>query len=68
MLTIYGEWEDMAEEVISKGQINYTIDLLITMVVEEIAEDTGKDSKEVLVDFILSKTGKALYDESTKLW
>ena len=58
----------MAEEVISKGQINYTIDLLITMVVEEIAEDTGKDSKEVLVDFILSKTGKALYDESTKLW
>ena len=34
----------MAEEVISKGQINYTIDLLITMVVEEIAEDTGKDS------------------------
>ena len=58
----------MAEEVISKGQINYTIDLLISMVVEEIAEDTGKDSKEVLVDFILSKTGKALYDESTKLW
>ena len=58
----------MAEEVISKGQINYTIDLLITMVVEEIAEDMGKDSKEVLVDFILSKTGKALYDESTKLW
>ena len=58
----------MAEEVISKGQINYTIDLLITMVVEEIAEDTGKDSKEVLVDFILSKTGKALYDESTMLW
>ena len=58
----------MAEEVISKGQINCTIDLLITMVVEEIAEDTGKDSKEVLVDFILSKTGKALYDESTKLW
>ena len=58
----------MAEEVISKGQINYTIDLLITMVVEEIAEDTGKDSKEVLVDFILSKTGKALYDQSTKLW
>lgn len=58
----------MAEEVISKEQIDYTIDLLITMAVEEIAEDTGKDSKEILVDFILSKTGKALYDESTKLW
>ncbi len=58
----------MAEEVIEKDRINYTIDLLITMAVEEIAEETGRDSKEVLVDFILSKTGKALYDESTKLW
>ncbi len=58
----------MAEEVIEKDRINYTIDLLITMAVEEIAEETGKDSKDVLVDFILSKTGKALYDESTKLW
>ncbi len=58
----------MAEEVIEKDRIDYTIDLLITMAVEEIAEETGRDSKEVLVDFILSKTGKALYDESTKLW
>lgn len=58
----------MAEEVISKERMNYTIDLLIAMAVEEIAEDTGRDSKEVLADFILSKTGNALYDESTKLW
>ncbi len=58
----------MAEEVIEKDRIDYTIDLLITMAVEEIAEETGRDSKDVLVDFILSKTGKALYDESTKLW
>lgn len=58
----------MAEEVISRERMNYTIDLLITMAVEEIAEETGRESKDVLVDFILSKTGKALYDESTKLW
>lgn len=58
----------MAEEVIAKDRIDYTIDLLITMAVEEIAEETGRNSKDVLVDFILSKTGKALYDESTKLW
>ncbi len=58
----------MAEEVIEKDRIDYTIDLLITMAVEEIAEETGRDSKDVLIDFILSKTGKALYDESTKLW
>ena len=58
----------MAEEIVSKEKMDYTIDLLITMVVEEITEDTGKDSKDVLTDFILSKTGKALYDTNTKLW
>ncbi len=58
----------MVEEVVSKEQMNFTIDTLITMVVEELAEDLGKDTEDVLVDFCVSKTGKALYDESTKLW
>ena len=58
----------MAEVTISKEKMNYTIDLLITMVVEEIAEDTGEEPQKVLLDFLSSKTGKALYDESTKLW
>ena len=48
--------------------MDFTIDLLITMAVEEIAEETGKDSKEVLGDFLCSKTGKALYDKETRLW
>ena len=58
----------MAELSISKERLNYTIDLLVTMAVEEISAFTGKASKEVLVDFLLSKTGKALYDDTTKLW
>jgi len=58
----------MAEVTIPKEKMDYTIDLLITMAVEEIAEETGKNSKEVLQDFLSSKTGKALYDENTKLW
>ena len=29
---------------------------------------TGKDSKEVLADFLASKTGQALCDDTTKLW
>ena len=53
----------MSEVTISKERINYTIDLLITMVTEEIAEETGRDRKEVLMDFLCSRTGKALYDE-----
>ena len=57
----------MAEVTIPKEKLDYTIDLLIAMVTEEIAEETGKDRKEVLTDFLCSKTGKALYDEKTKL-
>ena len=53
---------------LSKERMDYTIDLLITMVVEEIAEETGKDRKDILIDFLSSKTGKFLYDETTKLW
>ena len=52
----------MAEVTIPKEKMDYTIDLLITMVTEEISEETGKDRKEILTDFLCSKTGKALYD------
>lgn len=58
----------MAEVKLSKERMDYTIDLLIAMVVEEIAEETGKDRKDILIDFLSSKTGKCLYDETTKLW
>lgn len=58
----------MAEVKLSKERMDYTIDLLIAMVVEEIAEETGEDRKDILIDFLSSKTGKFLYDETTKLW
>ena len=49
----------MAEVMLSKEKMDFTIDLLITMTVEEIAEETGKARKDVLIDFLSSKTGKA---------
>ena len=58
----------MDEVTLPKEKMNYTIDLLITMVTEEIAEETGKDRKDALTVFLCSRTGKALYDEKTKLW
>lgn len=58
----------MAEVKLSKERMDYTIDLLIAMVVEEIAEETGEDRKDILINFLSSKTGKFLYDETTKLW
>lgn len=58
----------MAGVKLSKERMDYTMDLLIAMVVEEIAEETGRDRKDILIDFLSSKTGKFLYDETTKLW
>lgn len=58
----------MASEVITKEKMDYTIDVLVAMIVDEIAELNGKDRNEILPEFIFSKTGKALYDISTKLW
>lgn len=58
----------MAEQMITKERLEYTIDVLAAMTVEEIAEDMGKEPKDVLADFLLSKTGRALYDDTTKLW
>lgn len=58
----------MASEVITKEKMDFTIDVLVTMVVDELAEMTGKDRNEILPEFVVSKTGKALYDISTKLW
>ena len=57
----------MAELSISKERLNYTIDLLVHDLILSEALFTGNDSKEVLVDFLASKTGKALYDDTTKL-
>ena len=48
----------MAEVTIPKEKMNYTIDLLITMVTDEIAEETGKDRNEVLTDFCVQRQEK----------
>ena len=58
----------MAKVTIPKEKIDYTIGLLITMVTDEIAEETRQGQKKILTDFLCSKAGKALYTEETKLW
>lgn len=49
-------------------QKKYSIDVLVTFVVEQLAKDLNMDAKDVLNDFVTSKTGALLYDESSKLW
>ena len=68
MFTLCGRRKSMASEVITKEKMDFTIDVLVTMIVDELAETTGKDRNEILPEFVVSKTGKALYDISTKLW
>ena len=58
----------MVEKVNVCEQMNFTIGMLTAMVIEELAEDLKMEPSEILPDFCASKTGRGLYDESTKLW
>lgn len=49
-------------------QYKYVIDLMVTLVIEELSTDGQLNSTVLLKEFINSKTGALLYDESSKLW
>lgn len=49
-------------------EVKNSIDLMVSMVVDELAEYFGMDTNDMLVEFLLSTTGKLLYDEESKLW
>lgn len=53
---------------LTEEQKAFAIDMMTTLVVEALVEELEMDSNRVLSDFILSKTGRLLYDESSKLW
>ena len=53
---------------VTKEQIQAAMELLTTMVVESISKEDHLDAADVLPDFLNSKTGKMLFDESLKLW
>ena len=56
------------EKEITKETKNNAIDMLITVIVEELAEDLNIEPDDALSSFLLSKTGELLYDEESKLW
>lgn len=53
---------------LTEEQKTFAIDMMTTLVVDELTEELGLDSDSVLAEFILSRTGRLLYDESSKLW
>lgn len=56
------------EKIVAKETKNNAIDLLITLVVDELAIDLQIDPDEMFAKFVASKTGEILYDEESKLW
>ena len=56
------------EKVITEETEKNAVDLTITMVIDELAEDMNRRPTELLPEFLASNTGKLLYDESSKLW
>jgi hypothetical protein len=56
------------ETKIDKNKKNNAIDMLITLIVEELSEELKMDPDETLSKFVASKTGELLYDEKSNLW
>ena len=47
---------------------NMSIDLLVALVVEMLANEEHRDPTDILPEFLDSQVADVLYDESTKLW
>lgn len=55
------------KQLSSKSRKN-AVDLIVTLVIDELSEDLQLPVNELLPMLAASKTGKLLYDESSKLW
>ena len=53
---------------VTEEQKKFAVDAMVTLVVEELANDLKLNPTTVLRNFVASKTGALLYDESSKLW
>ena len=56
------------EKIVSDDTKKNAIDLMVMMVVDEVAENIHMKPTDLLPQFVASKTGKLLYDEQSKLW
>lgn len=53
---------------VEKEVENNAIDMMISLIVSELAEEQNWDPDEAFYRFVSSKTGELLYDGETKLW
>ena len=53
---------------VSKKKIQAAIDLLISMVVSDIAEEDNRRASDVLPEFLQSRTAALLLDAKSRFW
>lgn len=53
---------------VTEEQKKFAVDAAVTLAVEELVHDLNADPTTMLRDFVASRTGCLLYDESSKLW
>ena len=53
---------------ISEDTTNNAIDLLVTMVIDELSCDLHIEPTKLLPQFVSSITGRLLYDKESRLW
>ena len=46
----------------------FAMNIVTELLVEDIAEETGRPVEDVLLDFMQSEMAEKLYDDSLKLW
>ena len=60
--------QELTDNSFTEEKQNTAIDLIITLVVKELSEESGRNLSEILPEFLASKTGKLLCDGNSKLW
>ena len=53
---------------VTEEQKKFAVDAMAALVVEELADNLNLNPTTALKEFVASKTGALLYDESSKLW
>ena len=53
---------------VTEEQKKFAVDAMVALVVEDLANVLKLDYTTILKNFVASKTGALLYDESSKLW
>lgn len=56
------------EKTITKEKKDNALDMLVTLIVEELMVDLQMNPDEVISKFLTSKTGELLYDKDSNLW